>query len=294
VQAAAVVLHEGTFYLFRKGFSSREPEIGAVGLSTSQDGIHWTQQPDPLFTDLGLPVVAPGVLPSTILIDDGGTWVMYLWGATPSAGHPLGQIWRATAPAPEGPWTAYPEPILPLGPSGAWDSAAVLTPSVVLTDEGYLMFYDAWGTTSDIGGIGRATSEDGIHWVKYDDPATQEPLYQESDPVFPAGSRTDWDARTMRPSVVSTPDGLVMAYMGFTDNQPSTSFGLAFSHDGGITWERYSGNPVITRTDIPDISYLNEQKLFYADGTYYLFVQAGGDRAGTDIWLARVEAPLPK
>src|SRR6185503_2528154 len=46
----------------------------------------------------------------------------------------------ATAPGPDGPWTIDPEPILTPGPSGSFDAGGLQWPSVVHTDDGYLMY----------------------------------------------------------------------------------------------------------------------------------------------------------
>ncbi|MCI0397088.1 MAG: hypothetical protein L0332_14195 [Chloroflexi bacterium] len=118
-------------------------------------------------------------------------------------------IWRATAPAPEGPWTAAPEPVLEPGRPGAWDSQLVEHPNVLKTEGGYLMFYN--GSSAAVRGssfVGLATSADGIQWTKYDDPATTEARYAGSDPVFGPGPAGDWDSRTVwQPRVVQTTDG---------------------------------------------------------------------------------------
>jgi hypothetical protein len=41
--------------------------------------------------------------------------------------------------------------------------------------------------------IGYATSTDGIMWTKYDNPATTNPPYAESDPVLVPGSPGTYD-----------------------------------------------------------------------------------------------------
>ncbi|MBL0347004.1 hypothetical protein [Candidatus Villigracilis affinis] len=54
---------------------------------------------------------------------------------------------------------------------------------VIETDDGYRMYYSG---TDGMGGSTTcmATSSDGTQWTKYNDPATTEVQYQESDPCF--------------------------------------------------------------------------------------------------------------
>ena len=57
------------------------------------------------------------------------------------------EIFRATASDPGGPWQGDPEPVVPVGESGDVDGLGVDFPSVVPTEDGYLMLYGANGGT---------------------------------------------------------------------------------------------------------------------------------------------------
>ncbi len=92
---------------------------------------------------------------------------------------------------------------------------SVANPSVVRTDTGYAMYYNGVASLNDShGAIGMATSTDGIHWRKYNNPATTDPLYAKSDPVLLPGASGAWDAQRMvDPNVVRTENGWVMVYL---------------------------------------------------------------------------------
>ena len=129
-----------------------------------------------------------------------------------------------------------------------------------------------------------ATSPDGITWTKHDDPATADPLYAESDPVFriSADEKAFDSWRLTDTGVQKTADGWAMVYRGSSFNTPG-ALGMAVSQDG-ITWRRTSDQPLLSQADsgklgIDFISYLRhgDKDLVY--------IEAGGT-AGTSIYLA--------
>lgn len=157
-------------------------------------------------------------------------------------------------------------------------------PSVVRTDEGYVMFYA--GQKGSVAAIGKATSADGRHWIKYDDPATTEAPYAESDPIFTGSTDAAWDRGSVyQPRVQYTPDGWVMLYAANSSALTTTppKHGLAISQDG-LTWIRTDG-PVI------DAAALNGgaiwyTELLYQDGTYFIFLELGKAGRGTEVYMA--------
>ncbi len=64
-------------------------------------------------------------------------------------------------------WEKYPTPVLLPGPQGAWDSYSVSAGSVIWNGTHYTMFYRGLGPSFEFGGVGRATSPNGINWTKY-------------------------------------------------------------------------------------------------------------------------------
>lgn len=292
-----VIFHDGQFHMFRNGFQAWPASV-EIGYLTSDDGINWTEvMPDPVFYTADAPFNVEAALASSALVEDDGTWVLYfyLWPHQFGSTDP-GSIARATAPAPEGPWTMDTEISLGPGSTGEWDSQSVGAPSVVKTADGYMMFYSG-GMLVDSGivsGIGLATSTDGITWTKYDDPATTEAPYAESDPVFlPSTEEGAWDGGVVhQPRVRLTPDGLVMLYRAYTPGQRNMAYGLATSQDG-ITWERVGTGPVFSSDDT-NLRGIWYSELEYRDGTYYGYFEIQRNYQNqTDIYVGTLTADLP-
>lgn len=290
------VYHDGSIHVFQNGFVGWPAPVG-VGYWRSDDlGATWIEaSEDPVFDGTDLEYVGRAALASSALVQDDGTWVLYFY-TWDSAEWPAGQskIGRATAPSPTGPWTADPQPVLFPGPEGSWDEFAVLAPSVIRTESGYEMFYT--GRTRETAMIGRAFSPDGITWEKYDDPATTETPFTQSDPVFFPGDPREgnvWDQRNvMQPRVVLTDDGYVMLYtVANTITDPvliTQKYGLAVSPDG-LDWRRSTGE--VIRPSTIDTAAFWFTELVYAEGTYFVFVEAS--KAGeTEVYLATHTGPI--
>ncbi len=235
-------------------------------------------QDDPVLTTDQIPFGKGKADASSVILKD-GTWMMYF--------HTIedGQIGLATAASPLGPWTVNPEPVLAHGPDGSWDELGLEWPSVVQDTNGFRMYY---GVKTKAGhAISFATSMDGIHWTKYNDPSTSEPQYAESDPVFV--SNDTWEYKKAdRPRVVHSPDGWVMIYQAGSSVDQR---GLAISANG-ISWKTYAGNPVFS-TDVFPIPHAKswDTNLLYHDGAYYYFMEIG-TLDGTDLYLAKHEGSL--
>jgi predicted GH43/DUF377 family glycosyl hydrolase len=280
----AVIFHEGRFHMLRNNFT-RWPGVVSVDYLVSEDGVDWEFGADEpvVFTSDQVPYISgtSGADISSVYIEADGTWVAYFH--TVHTSQPA-QIGRATAPGPAGPWAVDPEPVLVGGDGGAWDWRGVYWPNVVQTEDGLFMFYGG-KISSSISAIGLASSADGIHWAKYDDPSTTEAPHAESDPVLAASG--EWEPNSVdRPRVQVTPDGWVMIFQGTR----VTDRGLAFSQDG-IAWQQYAENPFLTTLDFPVSGSTWDTSLLYLDNTYYYFMEIG-TLAGTDIYLAMHEGPL--
>ena len=100
------------------------------------------------------------------MIKDGASYVMYYAGLDSSG---TAKIGRATAPAPSGPYTRGPSPVLEVGTASEFDATSVKDPVVVKAGAGdYRMLYTGVETLEGnrIERVGYATSSDGISWTK--------------------------------------------------------------------------------------------------------------------------------
>ncbi len=276
VWEAVVLRHAAMFHMFYIGNGV------SVGYATSEDGLHWTASADnPI---LGPdPELAPDGFTRAIPLVEGDSWVLYL-----SDQFFGGQnVWRATAPAPTGPWTVDPEPVLQPASADDWDYT-LYPSSLVRTDTEYILYYAGRRAGSDwFEAIGRATSPDGITWTKYDNPATTEAAFAHSDPVFLRGEAGSWDDMGIFNAAVLLGDhGWEMFYTG-THDGAQASAGYATSQDG-IAWTRFAVDPV---PNPADVSGYGASSVVFVDGTYYFYhvfeTPAGiqiGVSTGTVTW----------
>jgi predicted GH43/DUF377 family glycosyl hydrolase len=281
-----VIYNDGKFHMFYSGWTEESgPAVTAIGYATSEDGLNWTRyEGNPVFV-LDSTVPTSGVLKELTILD-GEMWVMYF---TPSTGiyRPSETVLRATAPSPTGPWTVDPEPVLAAGTAQDWDRwTALAVDSVLRTDEGYVLYYTLMaGATGDGpyytgSGIGRAVSPDGIHWTKYDDPATTEADFAVSDPVFVKNPQA-WDSGGVgEPVVRFSEDGWEMFYYGSSGGY--WSMGYATSEDG-ISWTRHGTAPILTGSGLG----FDPGSVLVFDDTYYLYYGYYEARTDTaEIWVA--------
>ncbi len=286
------VATEDTLHMFYMGYDLAGTSVtrGAVGHAESGDGRNWARTTQgPLFDAAELEWTEQGVVVGSALVEPDGAWVLYFHTVPRTLGSRGGSIGRATAPAPSGPWTVHPDPLLVRGPEGAWDAKGLSHPSVVATEDGYRMYYD--GHVDDVDDppdrrIGMATSPDGITWTKHDDPATTGDELAESDPIFGLGGAESWDAlRVQHPSVVAVDGGWVMTYTSHHRNPTQQGrvwdFGYATSADGE-TWERAAANPFFTSLNVygfittSTFVIFKDRGLLYFDGAGSITTPANG------------------
>jgi len=142
--------------------------------------------------------------------------------------------------------------------SGAWDNDYVSTPRVLLTASLYRMWYD--GGSGGVAAIGYANSTDGFTWTKY------------SNPVLSPGGPGAWDSgRVALGSVIWNGTDFLMWYAGSNTTVSGGAVGLATSTDG-ISWMKYSGNPVLVRTvSSPDQSYMASPYVIKLTTEYWMW-----------------------
>jgi predicted GH43/DUF377 family glycosyl hydrolase len=203
-----VVLIDDVFHMFYTG--AAEDSVG-IGYAVSTDGTEFTKHDtNPIFQSDGEGFDAIGVVNATpLLVDD--TWMLFYnaiaagekYSPYTGGGSSIG---LTTAPEPTGPWTTG-QHVLRAGKIGEWDSGFIYPNSVIVTEDGYRMYYTAGPDPNETEMMcGMATSPDGIIWNKYDDPSTTEAPFAESDPVLQPGP-SGWEKFGVDCSVLKTDTG---------------------------------------------------------------------------------------
>lgn len=292
-----IVWSDSVFYLFYMGWNTYGRI--AIGLASSEDGFHFTKF-------VGNPIISPGdkgfdafAVAAPIVMKDDSLWTMY-YNALETADYAPGPvIAMASAPQPTGPWTKKETAVLTSGSKGEWDAGFVISSSVIkLEHDSYLMYYSGGKDFFELKdfNIGMATSKDGEHWKKYNDPATKHHPYAESDPVFMAGKAGDWDGSYVwMANVARFLQGYSMYYTGVkvNNNKVYGAIGYALSKDG-IRWERYAANPVYSVEDDPCIKSLNDEVIIEnpsfltMDTLCFMFYSYGTEEQGIGLATAKV------
>lgn len=172
--------------------------------------------------------------------------------------------------------------MLVAGREGSWDAGQVTHPIVLKEDDGYRMYYTGFDADATPR-IGLATSQDGMTWTKYDNPAIPETPFAESDPVLNRGAAGDWDEDAAeRDRVVKTPEGYVMVYRAAVGNRSGRPFGLATSRDG-VTWTKYRGNPILEPGSLGDVRGPFFPTFVYHEDRYDLYLE--GFAGSSKIYL---------
>jgi hypothetical protein len=180
----------------------RNGAFDGMGIKRSPDGIHWTPEPaNPIFYMGPYADWDEFVVGDHAMIKDGDRFKLWHVGITRGqrgyrnefgyAESPDGIHWRK----------CRLNPILTQGEPGTWDGGWIYAAGIVKIDDeqsdthvyagkpgaSYHLFYTGQPTNNEIicgvKRIGYAFSLDGIHWVKWNDPKTTEPPFQDSDPV---------------------------------------------------------------------------------------------------------------
>jgi predicted GH43/DUF377 family glycosyl hydrolase len=281
VDPGAMIYHDGAYHMFFNGINAY-PAAVSIGYATSTDGYAWSLVgTDPVFTSDKVKYAPTAIFASSVLVGDDGVWTLYFYTVDPAT-HPHSTIGRATAPKPTGPWTPDAAPVLTPGVAGTWDAYSVAHPSVLHTSAGYVMYYSGAASDADPhDAIGMATSPDGVHWTK------------RNDPVLRAGTGGAWDSQIIfDPNVVQTPSGYVLVYLSLGPNgvvpTPFSAFGYATSADG-VTWKKSSANPILSTLDHPNWQFMFLANLLYQNGTLLLYfdLQQSSNTFGvTDVFLA--------
>lgn len=219
VFAPSVLLDGSTYKMWYAGSSSAS-SVKKIGYATSSDGLIWNKQG-------ATPVLGPGAVGSLdekgatfpSVVNEGSQFKMWYTGINASL---QATILYATS-VDGSTWLKTPTAVISSGLSGSWDATYVGMTSVIKVGSEYKMWYRGGNDTG--GGIGYATSPDGLVWTKY-----------AGNPVITGGSGA-WDTTPYHPEVIF--DGLVyhMWYSGCDQSDNLCQVGYATSPDGSH-WTR--------------------------------------------------------
>jgi predicted GH43/DUF377 family glycosyl hydrolase len=192
-------------------------------------------------------------------------------------------------------------PVFGPGPTSDWDGYSIYPSSILFDGTKYHIWYG--GHDSVYCRIGYAISNDGITWTKYDDPATTNPPFSQSDTVMDVGAAGSWDSRWIfAPKVHYDGNTYHMWYSGF--NGTNVRIGYATSPNG-TTWTKYSGNPVFNlgTSGSWDDSHISSPSIIYDGGIYHMWYEGGkgstvqiGYATSTDgiTWTRHPQNPVLK
>jgi len=198
----AIIRKNGEYKMWYTGLS----DSAGIGYATSPDGITWTKHP-------GNPVMKPGFEeweaagPYTCTVMPVPEGYKMWYGGYNLVTSGVCNIGFATSV--DGiTWQrdTLNNPVLLIGESGQWDDNAMWKPIVFHKDTTYYLWYTGLRSTDLTRQGGQATSPDGIHWTKY------------NDPVF-VPSPGQWDADYVQiGSVLLVGDTLRMWYDGSSES----------------------------------------------------------------------------
>jgi sucrose-6-phosphate hydrolase SacC (GH32 family) len=222
----SVIGEDGIFMMY----SSWRPKR-SIALSTSADGIVWTQPEIVLEPDTTLRWEEGQINRIAALKKDG---IFHLW----YTGQARDSSWIGYATSPDGRHFSRrsKEPVL--APEQEWEKVAVMCPHVNWDEEKQIfrMWYSG-GEQYEPNAIGYATSPDGLHWTKYS-----------GNPIFAADPANEWEQHKVTAcQVIKRKNDYLMFYIGFK-TEDIAQIGMAKSPDGIGNWTRYVGNPIVAPT----------------------------------------------
>lgn len=165
-------------------------------------------------------------------------------------------------------WTLVAEHVLTAGDTGDFDDLSLLYPSVVTDDAGYAMLYT--GFDGAMFRIGRATSEDGVVWVKDD-----------ASPLIEPGAADEFDNHAVAQTALVRAGGSWRAWYGGYDTSETDPgpyrIGLATSDDG-VSWNK-AGVSLDLSADGDDAWSTRDPAVIHHDGAWRMVYTGMGTDA---------------
>ena len=272
-------VHEGGIYLFYTGWSvDGKP---GIGFAASADGYHFTKHKgNPVLTagEKGFDAFGVG---SPVVYKEDSVWIMYYNTGETAIFGPMPYIGMAIANDLKGPWKKSDRPVLSAGIRREWDGGFIFPNSILKMEDGsYRLYYTAGQNfPNPVSYIGMATSIDGRKWVKYNDPATVEHPFADSDPVMIKDHRKNnveqgaWSAWVCEYS-----GGYEMYYCSWTivEDTEITEIEHAFSMDG-IHFQQSQNKPVYRIKDdlLAIYNTLEFPTLVRLDSVWFMYFDYG-------------------
>jgi predicted GH43/DUF377 family glycosyl hydrolase len=148
--------------------------------------------------------------------------------------------------------------------ASTWEGDYIAANGSATVDRNRLLYFYQGGRVPQ---IGVAESADGRAWHRH------------GDPVLTLGPHGSWDERGVAdPYAIRAGGKLYMFYLG-QDRARRQRLGVAVSDDGGVTWTKFLGNPILEIGAVGefDENGLGEPAVWDAGG-YYWMLYTGRDR----------------
>ena len=228
IDGPSVIYESGQYtmwFVYNQGsLSGGVPRYWSIGSATSVDGVHWTLEEHPVFEPVN---DSSGYFGCSVILDKDGKYKMWI---DYTEANELDDFFKylICALSEDGiNWTILDTTDFRRGEPGTWDEWPYFGGNSVIQYENkfYLWYSGAYDSNSR--SIGLMSSEDGIHWEKYNNPDTNISFYKNSDPVLRSGGAGNFTL-VESPSVLLEGDSLRMWYTGYS-NASSWCIGHAWS-----------------------------------------------------------------
>ena len=232
---AEVVRYGNKFIMWHPACSSINGNWwDGMGVHYSKDGIHWTTDAkNPEFKVGPVGAWDENCIGDHSFIKDGDTWKMWYTGINCGERGYRNEFGYAESKDCIHWKKSTLNPVITQGDPGDWDGGWLSAASILKLDDdelqtrvyagkpgaSYHCFYHGHITNNEftpgVKRIGWAFSLDGVNWVKYDDIATDEPPFANSDPIITWSDWDDWGYLGIRAcSAIRDGDEIKIWYSG--------------------------------------------------------------------------------